>query len=70
MDVSPIQLFSIEDSIYIWSSYALLFVGFEVYLVGGCVRDLILKRVPKDFDVITSAELREVSLDCASIYYT
>ncbi|KAL8488090.1 hypothetical protein ACS0TY_024393 [Phlomoides rotata] len=34
--------------------------GFEVYLVGGCVRDLILKRVPKDFDIITSAELREV----------
>ncbi|CAI9113189.1 OLC1v1013754C1 [Oldenlandia corymbosa var. corymbosa] len=34
--------------------------GFEVYLVGGCVRDLILKRTPKDFDIITSAELREV----------
>ncbi|GAB4833488.1 hypothetical protein Ancab_031732 [Ancistrocladus abbreviatus] len=34
--------------------------GYEVYLVGGCVRDLILKRVPKDFDVITSAELKEV----------
>ncbi|KAJ6703227.1 POLYNUCLEOTIDE ADENYLYLTRANSFERASE FAMILY PROTEIN [Salix viminalis] len=25
--------------------------GYEVYLVGGCVRDLILKRIPKDFDV-------------------
>ena len=36
-------------------------VGYEVYLVGGCVRDLILKRIPKDFDVITSAELKEVS---------
>ncbi|CAK7336806.1 unnamed protein product [Dovyalis caffra] len=34
--------------------------GYEVYLVGGCVRDLILKRIPKDFDVITSAELKEV----------
>ncbi|KAL6503046.1 hypothetical protein OROHE_023948 [Orobanche hederae] len=34
--------------------------GFEVYLVGGCVRDLILKRIPKDFDIITSAELKEV----------
>uniref|UniRef100_A0A2P2LQX1 Uncharacterized protein MANES_14G046200 n=2 Tax=Rhizophora mucronata TaxID=61149 RepID=A0A2P2LQX1_RHIMU len=34
--------------------------GYEVYLVGGCVRDLILKRVPKDFDIITSAELKEV----------
>ncbi|XAR48233.1 Polynucleotide adenylyltransferase [Bertholletia excelsa] len=34
--------------------------GYEVYLVGGCVRDLILKRIPKDFDIITSAELKEV----------
>lgn len=34
--------------------------GYDVYLVGGCVRDLILKRIPKDFDVITSAELKEV----------
>lgn len=34
--------------------------GYEVYLVGGCVRDLILKRTPKDFDIITSAELKEV----------
>ncbi|XP_022987140.1 uncharacterized protein LOC111484780 isoform X4 [Cucurbita maxima] len=35
--------------------------GYEVYLVGGCVRDLILNRTPKDFDIITSAELKEVS---------
>ncbi|XP_034215672.1 CCA-adding enzyme-like isoform X2 [Prunus dulcis] len=35
--------------------------GYEVYLVGGCVRDLILKRTPKDFDIITSAELKEVT---------
>ncbi|XP_038879021.1 uncharacterized protein LOC120071069 isoform X2 [Benincasa hispida] len=28
---------------------------------GGCVRDLILNRIPKDFDIITSAELKEVS---------
>ncbi|WMV07505.1 hypothetical protein MTR67_000890 [Solanum verrucosum] len=34
--------------------------GFEVYLVGGCVRDLILDRTPKDFDILTSAELKEV----------
>ncbi|XP_030442655.1 uncharacterized protein LOC115664919 isoform X2 [Syzygium oleosum] len=34
--------------------------GYEVYLVGGCVRDLILKRTPKDFDIITSAELKQV----------
>ncbi|KAF4365130.1 hypothetical protein F8388_007534 [Cannabis sativa] len=34
--------------------------GYEVYLVGGCVRDLVLKRTPKDFDIITTAELKEV----------
>lgn len=34
--------------------------GYDVYLVGGCVRDLILNRTPKDFDIITSAELKEV----------
>ncbi|KAF5743660.1 Polynucleotide adenylyltransferase family protein [Tripterygium wilfordii] len=34
--------------------------GYEVYLVGGCVRDLILNRIPKDFDILTSAELEKV----------
>lgn len=39
-----------------------LVVGFEAYLVGGCVRDLLLNRVPKDFDVITTAALTQVVL--------
>jgi poly(A) polymerase len=30
--------------------------GFEVYLVGGCVRDLLLGLEPKDFDVATNAK--------------
>ena len=34
--------------------------GFESYLVGGCVRDLILGRSPKDFDVATNAHPEEV----------
>lgn len=29
--------------------------GFEAYLVGGCVRDLVLGREPKDYDVATNA---------------
>ncbi len=29
--------------------------GYRSYLVGGCVRDMILGRRPKDFDVVTSA---------------
>jgi poly(A) polymerase len=34
--------------------------GFAAYLVGGCVRDLLLDRPPKDFDVATSARPRQV----------
>lgn len=29
--------------------------GFEAYLVGGCVRDLLLHKKPKDWDVATNA---------------
>src|SRR5580692_8122521 len=29
--------------------------GYEAYLAGGCVRDLLLGRVPSDYDVATSA---------------
>jgi poly(A) polymerase len=29
--------------------------GFEAYLAGGCVRDAVMGREPKDFDVATSA---------------
>ena len=29
--------------------------GFEAYLVGGCVRDLLLGRAPQDWDVTTNA---------------
>jgi len=34
--------------------------GHVAYLVGGCVRDLLLGRCPKDFDVATSAQPREL----------
>ena len=29
--------------------------GFTAYLVGGCVRDLLLKREPRDYDIATNA---------------
>lgn len=35
--------------------------GFEAYVVGGAVRDLLLKRRPKDFDVATNATPEEVN---------
>jgi poly(A) polymerase len=34
--------------------------GFQAYLVGGCVRDLLLGREPKDYDVATSAQPPQV----------
>lgn len=34
--------------------------GFQAYLVGGCVRDLLLQREPKDYDVATDATPDEV----------
>ena len=42
----------------------------EAYLVGGCVRDLLLGRKPKDFDVATSAkpnDLRRLFRNCRII---
>lgn len=34
--------------------------GFQAFLVGGCVRDLLLGANPKDFDVATSATPEQV----------
>jgi poly(A) polymerase len=34
--------------------------GYQAYLVGGCVRDLMLNIEPKDFDVATSATPEQV----------
>ena len=34
--------------------------GFQAYLVGGCVRDLLLDGKPKDFDIATSARPEDV----------
>jgi poly(A) polymerase len=34
--------------------------GHQAYLVGGCVRDLLIGRTPKDFDIATSATPNQV----------
>ena len=34
--------------------------GFEAYLVGGCVRDLVMGTEPKDWDVATNAKPEEI----------
>src|SRR5215510_2202260 len=44
--------------------------GYKAYLVGGCVRDLLLQRTPKDFDVATSAtpnEIKQLFRNCRII---
>lgn len=34
--------------------------GYEAYAVGGCVRDALLKRIPKDWDITTSAKPEDI----------
>jgi poly(A) polymerase len=44
--------------------------GHQAYLVGGCVRDLLLGRTPKDFDVATDAppaRIRELFPRCEQV---
>src|SRR4030043_2101641 len=41
--------------------YRLHHHGFLAYLVGGSVRDLILGKTPKDFDVATNAHPHQIN---------
>jgi len=34
--------------------------GFEAYIVGGCVRDFLLNKEPKDWDITTNAKPEEI----------
>lgn len=50
--------------------YRLKDAGFEAYLVGGCIRDLLMGQQPKDFDVVTNAhpdQVRQVFKNCRLI---
>lgn len=40
--------------------YRLNSEGYQAFLVGGCVRDMLLGREPKDFDVATNANPQQV----------
>ena len=46
------------DAIYVINT--LFKGGFDAYLVGGCVRDLLFGLVPKDFDVVTDARPEQI----------
>src|SRR5690554_343357 len=50
--------------------YRLHGAGFEAYLVGGGVRDLLLGSTPKDFDIATNAtpeQIRQLFRNCRLI---
>ena len=34
--------------------------GYQAYLVGGCLRDMLLGKKPKDFDIVTEASPIEI----------
>ena len=43
--------------------------GYEAYLVGGCVRDLLLGRNPKDWDVTTNAKPEQIQAVFPESFY-
>lgn len=43
--------------------------GFEAYLVGGCVRDILQDRKPKDWDVTTNAKPPEIQALFPETFY-
>lgn len=44
--------------------------GFEAWVVGGCVRDLLLGRKPKDWDVTTNATPEQIQGLFENTFYT
>jgi poly(A) polymerase len=55
-DIDPTQIDL--DALYILEK--LRKAGFIAYLVGGSVRDLLIKKTPKDFDISTSARPEQI----------
>ena len=43
--------------------------GFEAYIVGGCVRDVLLGRKPKDWDLTTNATPEEIQSAFPETFY-
>ncbi len=43
--------------------------GYEAYLVGGCVRDLIIGREPKDWDITTNATPEQIQAVFTDSFY-
>lgn len=43
--------------------------GYEAYLVGGCVRDLLIGRQPKDWDITTNAKPEQIQAIFPDSFY-
>lgn len=43
--------------------------GFEAYLIGGCVRDLLLRKKPRDWDITTNATPEEIQKVFKNSFY-
>ncbi|MEK7107384.1 MAG: hypothetical protein AAB899_04335, partial [Patescibacteria group bacterium] len=43
--------------------------GFEAYLVGGCVRDLLISQEPKDWDITTNAKPEQIQALYKETFY-
>ena len=68
-DQHPVSRSSISDNA-LKVLYRLKNAGYKAYLVGGGVRDILLGRAPKDFDVVTDArpeQIRELFRNCRLI---
>ncbi len=48
---------------------ALSDAGYEAYLVGGCVRDMLLGREPKDWDITTNAKPEHIQALFPETFY-
>ncbi len=60
-DNIPIEVRSVTDH--------LRTAGYEAYLVGGCVRDIILGKKPKDWDVTTNAKPEAITALFPNSFY-
>lgn len=43
--------------------------GFEAYLIGGCVRDILIGRKPKDWDITTNAKPEDIIASFPDTFY-
>ena len=42
--------------------------GYKAYIVGGCVRDMLMGKEPEDYDITTSARPEAVSYTHLDVY--